>query len=74
MRYTTSDIRGIAQVSIDKDEKIYVEYTSKKDNVLKSMEVFVKSINEDHLIVIDDADDGIKRLNFDRIYRIGIKA
>jgi len=73
LRYVSNDIFAIASRAIEKGLKIYIEYIPKKTNILQVMEAFVMAIHSDHLLVGSGKEGDIKRLNFDRIYRIGIE-
>lgn len=71
--YYNEDVSAYVKVAIENKLLLYIKYLRKKDNVLKEMEVHPQTIYPTHIMVIDKADGGIKRLNFGRIFLIGLE-
>ncbi len=71
--YHSGDLTAHIQVAMDNDLLLYVEYIRKRDNVFKPMEVHPQTLYPTHVMVTDRYSGGIKRLNLDRIWRIGIE-
>lgn len=69
----SQDITAYATVAIQSKLLLYVEYLSKHNGVLKTMEVYPQTVYPTHIMVTDKNGGGIKRLNIDRIYQIGLE-
>ena len=71
--YSSTDLQTYALTAKEQNLKLYIEYIGKKKQQLKPMQVTVLEVYNDHILVIDLFDGRIKRLNYSRVYRVGLE-
>lgn len=71
--YDSGQIIAHLSVAQQSNLLVYFEYLRKRDGGLRTIEGYPKTINADHVILLDNQSKSIKRLNYDRIYRIGLQ-
>ena len=71
--YYSGDVFALFSLAKQQGLMLYVEYIRKKDNVLRIMIVRPITVNEDHVLVTEVGLDNIKRLNYDKVYKMGIE-
>ena len=71
--YHSGDVLGVFSRAFSENLMLYVEYLRKSDNVLRIMRVMPMTVYESYAIVKDAESMRIKRLNFNRVYRMGLE-
>lgn len=74
--YFKGDLLVVLSTALRDDLIVYVEYipkTTPMKNILKSMRVKITEVNDDFVYVIDLADGALKRLNYNRIFVLGVE-
>lgn len=71
--YYSGDVMGVFLHAYSEGLMLYVEYLRKSDNVLRIMVVVPMTVYETYAIIKDAESMRIKRLNFDRVYRMGLE-
>jgi len=71
--YYSGDVFALFSLAKQMGLMLYIEYIRKSDNALRIMIVRPITVYEDYALITEVGFDNIKRLNYDKVYKMGLE-